>query len=74
MVSGGMIGTRRMERCAEREPWSLTVVESVTSSRSPMRVVRSCRSRLLEVPPRTILTMVASQIAPAAFSDHFSRA
>jgi hypothetical protein len=69
-----MIGTRRMERCAEREPWSPTVVESVTSSRSPMSVVRSCRSLEFDAPPRTILTIEASQIAPAAFSDHFSRA
>lgn len=71
MASGGMIGTRRMERCAEREPWSPTVVESVTSSRSPMSVVRSCKSLEFDAPPRTILTMEASQIAPTAFFRRF---
>ena len=69
MVPGGMIGTRRMDRCADRVPWSPMVVESVVSSRSPMRVVRSWRSRLLDAPPRMILTIDASQIAEAAFSD-----
>jgi hypothetical protein len=74
MVSGGMTGTRRMDRCAEREPRSPTVVESVDSSRSPISVERSCRSRELDAPPRTTLTIDESQIVPAAFSLHFVRA
>ena len=39
--SGGRIGTRRMERWLEREPWSPRVMESVNSSRSPISVERS---------------------------------
>ena len=35
---------------------------------------RSCRSRALEPPPRMILTIAASQIAPAACSPHTVRA
>src|SRR5215213_8666585 len=47
---------------------------SVRSSRSPMSAERSWRSRAAEVPPRMILTMAASQIAPAAWSPHLSPA
>src|SRR5690349_14018982 len=47
---------------------------SVRSSRSPMRAERSCRSRAADVPPRTTFTIEASQIAPAAWSPHLSRA
>ena len=65
MRSGGRIGTRRIERWLERVPWSPRVTLSVYSSRSPMRVERSWRSRLFDAPPRMILTMLASQIAPA---------
>ena len=74
IVSGGMISTRRMERCDDREPRSPTVVESVVSSRSPIRVDRSCRSRELEPPPSTILTIEEFQMVPAALSLHFVRA
>src|SRR5699024_5022091 len=72
--SGGRIATRRTERWFERVPWSPRVTESVYSSRSPIKVLRSWRSRLLETPPRMTLTMEASQIAPAALSFHLSRA
>ena len=74
MASGGITGTRRMDRCAEREPRSPTVVESVDSSRSPISVERSWRSRELDAPPRTTLTIDESQIVPAAFSLHLVRA
>src|SRR5680860_791045 len=74
IASGGMTGTRRMERWSEREPWSPTEMLSVRSSRSPMSAERSCRSRAADVPPSTTLTMDASQIAPAAWSPHLSLA
>ena len=41
------------------------VTESVYSSRSPIRELRSCRSRLSEAPPSITLTIEASQIASA---------
>lgn len=65
MRSGGKIGMRRTERWLERVPWSPRVTESVYSSRSPTSALRSCRSRLLEAPPRMTLTIEASQMAPA---------
>jgi len=74
MVSGGIVATRRMERCAERDPRSPTLVESVASSRSPIRVERSWRCLELDAPPRTIFTIDESQIAPATLSLHFVRA
>lgn len=74
MRSGGRIGTRRMERWFERDPWSPSVTEWVNSSRSPISVERSWRSREFEAPPRMIFAILASQIAAALFSDHLSRA
>lgn len=74
MVSGAITGTRRVERCVDEVPWSPVVCVSTVSSRSPIRAVRSLRSREFDAPPRTIFTIEASQIAAAALSPHRCRA